>query len=183
VLHFTAALAAIVGALTVAGANWAEAAADREAEVLLTEQEKRDIASNPEAELDELVRYWTGRGLSPDLARQVAEQLMASDALAAQLDWEHGIDEPMPEDLPIMVGIAAGTAYLLGALIPLLITYLVPVDVETWAIFIAVVVALTFTSLAAARAAGVSARGMLLRSLVIGTATMAISYLAGRLLF
>jgi VIT1/CCC1 family predicted Fe2+/Mn2+ transporter len=58
---------------------------------------------------------------------------------------------------------------------------LAPVAVETWAIVVAVIVALTFTSLVAARSAHVSARRMLVRSLVVGTTTMGISYVAGRL--
>src|SRR5215472_5472771 len=55
VLLYTASIAATVGGLAVAGTNWAEAAAERDAQVLLTEQEQRELASDPAAELDELV--------------------------------------------------------------------------------------------------------------------------------
>lgn len=178
-LLFTASIATIVGALAVAGTNWAEAAAEREAQVHLAEQEELDLALEPSEAFDELVGYWMGKGLSADVARQVASELTARDALAAQLEWEYGFAEPMQAELPIMIGLAAGAAYGLGSLIPLLIAMVTPIAIESWAIAGAVVIALALTSLIAARSAQVSARRMLMRSLTVGVATLAISYGAG----
>ncbi len=182
ILLFTAAAAAIAGGLAVAGATWAEQAAERDAQLLAVEREAHELALDPLGEIEELARYWEGKGLDPDLARQVAEQLSGRDALAAQLEWEHGFVEPMPAAQPVWFGLGAGLAYVVGALVPLLITYIFPVDVETWAILVAVLVALSLSAVVAARAGDLVPRRMLARTLVVGVLTMAISYLAGELL-
>lgn len=65
------------------GAKWAELAAEREAQLGLISDEKRQLASNPDAERDELIDHRTTRGLEPALAAQVADQLNAHDALGA----------------------------------------------------------------------------------------------------
>ena len=95
VLVTAASAATIAGALGLGGATWAEAAAEREAQLELAEEERAQLAADPAAEIDELAAYYERKGLSPDLAREVAEQLTAHDALAAQLETEHGITEVM----------------------------------------------------------------------------------------
>ena len=72
---------------------------------------------------------------------------------------------------------------MVGASIPLLITWLVPVQVEDTVIVIAVIVSLTVTSIIAARAGHLVLRKVLARSLVVGIGTMAVSYVAGLVLF
>ena len=113
--------------------------------------QQQDLATDPHGELEELKRHWEQRGLSPRTAEEVARQLSAHDALAAQLDWEYSFDQPMPATSPIWFGVGAGLAYMVGALVPLLITYVAPVDIEPWAILAAVVVTLMLSSLVAAR--------------------------------
>lgn len=181
-LLFSATAATIAGGLSVGGAKWAEDAAEREAQVLIAEQEQADLATDLHGELTELAHHWEERGLDPDLAWQVAEQLTAHDALAAQLESEHGFDEPMPPIVPVLSGLTTVLAFSGGALVPLLITYLAPVAIETWAILAAVVIALALTSAVLARAGRLSRRKMLARSLVVGAVTILVSYLAGELL-
>ena len=182
VLLFTAAAATIAGGVGVGGAEWAEDAAERESQLVLAEKEQQEIATNPLAEVDELAAYWESKGLAPDLAHQVAEQLSARDALAAQLDWEYGFDEPMPKYAPVWTGVTATIAYMVGALIPLLITYFVPVKVETWAILSAVLVALALTSLISARASDLVPKRMLARTVALGVVMVAVSFVAGEIL-
>lgn len=178
----TAMIATVVGCLSVAGTKWSEVAAEREAQVRFADKERADLLSRPEAEFDKLVCYWASKGLSPELARKVSEELTATNPLGAQLETEYGFSEPMPPELPILIGIGAGASYGLGAMIPLTITFLVPVSIEAWAIIAAVVTALAVTSLVASRSAQVSASRMLIRSLTVGATTMAASYGAGILL-
>ena len=182
VLLFTAAAATIAGAFSAGGAEWAEDAAERESQLVLAEKEQREIATDPVAEVDELARYWEGKGLTPDVAHQVAQQLSAHDALAAQLDWEHGFEEPMSRFIPIWTGLTAAIAYMIGALIPLLITYFAPVRVEWWAILTAVLIALLLTSVASARASHLLPTRMLARTIAVGAAMVAVSFVAGELL-
>ena len=171
------------GALGLGGATWAESAAEREAQLELAEEERAQLAADPAAEIDELTAYYERKGLSPDLAREVAEQLTAHDALAAQLETEHGISEVMSPTQPVVEGVSAGIAFALGAAVPLAITLIVSTAVESWAIFVAALVSLTLTSLVASGAGELSVRRTLLRTLTVGLGTLAVSYVAGRALF
>jgi VIT1/CCC1 family predicted Fe2+/Mn2+ transporter len=181
-LLFTAAAATIAGALSVGGASWAEEAAERDAQLLYAQREQQDLATDPHGELEELARHWEERGLSPETAREVARQLSAHDALAAQLEWEYSFERPMPATFPVWFGVGAGLAYMVGALVPLLITYFAPVDVEPWAILAAVMLTLVLSSVVAARTAQLMPRRMLARTLIVGVVTLVVSYAAGELL-
>ena len=88
----------------------------------------------------------------------------------------------MPATFPLWSGVGAGQAYMLGALVPLLITYFAPVDVEPWAILAAAVFTLALSSLVAARTGQLMPRRMLARTLSVGLLTLAVSYAAGELL-
>lgn len=104
---------------------------------------------------------------------------MAHDALGATLDAEHGIEEIHGRAAPWLAGVETTIAFMLGAAIPLLITYFAPVAIETWAILIAVLISLVLTSVVASRFGKLSGTRMLARSLVVGLGTMGVSYLAG----
>lgn len=182
-LMFAATAAALAGGLSAGGAKWAEVSAEREAQLEIVAQEQAELAAQPEAELDELAAYWQSRGLEPRLAREVAEQLTAHDALAAQLDAEHGIEEVMPASAPPFAGLETAIAFMIGAAVPMLITYFVPVAIETTIIVIAVVASLTLTSFVAAGVGRHSVLRTLSRSLFVGLGTMGVSYLAGLALF
>ena len=183
VLVTAASAATIAGALGLGGATWSEAAAEREAQVELAEEERVQLAADPAGEVDELAGYYERKGLSHALARQVAEELTAHDALAAQLESEHGIDEVMPPARPVVEGLSAAIAFALGAAVPLAITLVVSTAVESWAILVAAVASLTLTSLVASGAGDLSVRRTLVRTLTVGVGTLAVSYVAGRVLF
>ena len=182
VLVTAASAATIAGAVGLGGATWAEAAAEREAQLELAE-ELAEIAADPAAELAELAGFYERKGLSPALAREVAEQLTAHDALAAQLESEHGINELMSPVEPVVEGVSAALAFALGAAVPLAITLVVSTAVESWAILVAAVASLSLTSLVASGAGDLSVRRTLVRTLVVGVGTLGVSYLAGRVLF
>jgi VIT1/CCC1 family predicted Fe2+/Mn2+ transporter len=182
VLLFAATAATIAGGLSVGGAAWAEEAAERDAQLLYAQQERDALAIDPEGELEELQRHWEERGLRPETAAEVARQLTERDALAAQLQWEYQFDQPMSATFPLSFGLGAGLAYVIGALVPLLITYFAPVDIEPWAIMAAVVFTLVLSSLVASRAGQLMPRRMLARTLVVGAVTLVVSYAAGELL-
>ncbi len=172
----------IAGALGLGGAKWAEEEAEREAQLRVVAQEQELLASHPDDEVAELAAYYEGKGLQPETARQVAEQLSARDALAAQLESEYGIAEIMPRSQPIWTGVQAALAFAAGAAIPLLITIFVPVAIETWAILLAVAVSLVVTSTVAARAGGTAVWRTAVRTLTVGIGTLVISFGVGLLL-
>jgi VIT1/CCC1 family predicted Fe2+/Mn2+ transporter len=88
----------------------------------------------------------------------------------------------MPRFVPIWSGVTAAVAYMIGALIPILITYFAPVDVETWLILVAVLIALGLTSLVSARASHLVPKRMLIRTIAVGVAVVAVSFVAGEVL-
>ena len=182
-LLFAASAATLAGALSAGGTKWAESPPS-------VRTSWRSPASRPSSspptrlgELAELVDYWEGRGLTPEMAREVADQLMARDPLGAQLDAEFGLEEITPPTAPLVAGMQTTLAFTIGASVPLLITYFVPLSIESTLIVVAVVVSLTLTSFVAAGVGRLSAVRMLMRSLVVGLGTMGVSYLAGMAFF
>jgi VIT1/CCC1 family predicted Fe2+/Mn2+ transporter len=182
-LLIAATFSTIAGMLAAGGAEWAEAAGERDSQLTAAEEEAAELARDPEAELAELVAHYEARGLTPELAREVAHQLMAHDPMAAQLDSEHGIREVISTSETVRTGVGSALAYAIGAAIPLSITIFVPYQIETWAIAAAVVVSLVVTSVVGARTGRTSVRRTLLRSLAVGIGTMLVSYSVGRLVF
>jgi VIT1/CCC1 family predicted Fe2+/Mn2+ transporter len=175
--------ATVAGMLTVGGVEWAEAAAERDAQLVAAEEEAAEIARQPGVEHAELVAYYEAKGLTPQLAREVADQLMAHDPLDAQLESEHGILEIVSRAETVRTGIGSAIAYLLGAAIPLTVTVAAPVAVESSLILAAVVVSLIVTSGLAARTGHTNLSRTLVRTLTVGLGTMAVSYLVGKLVF
>jgi VIT1/CCC1 family predicted Fe2+/Mn2+ transporter len=175
--------ATIAGMLSAGGSEWAEAAAEREAHLSAAEEETADRARQPDVELAELVAYYEAKGLRAELAHPVAGELMAHDALDAQLESEHGIPEVKSHADVVRAGVGSVVAYALGAAIPLLITLMVPATAEAWTILAAVFVSLTLTSIVGARTGHMNLRRTLTRTLVVGIWTLGASYLVGRLLF
>jgi VIT1/CCC1 family predicted Fe2+/Mn2+ transporter len=182
-LLLAAATATVAGMLGVGGAEWVEASVEREAQLEAIDEERLELAARPDAELADLVAYYEAKGLAPELARAVAEQLTAHDALAAQLESEHGIREVATIGETLFRGISAAVAFGLGALIPLVITLVAPVAIEAWAILGAVAISLTVTSVITARAGGTRLSRTLLRALAVGLGTLLASYAVGRLVF
>jgi len=182
-LLIAATVATIAGMLAAGGAKWAEIDAEREAQIHAAADEAASLAARPEAELDELIAYYEAKGLTPELAREVAEQLSDHNALAAQLESEHGILEVITRTRAIVGGVGASVAYLIGASIPLLITIFAPVAIEAWAIVAAVTVSLIVTSVVGARTGQMHVGRTVARTLAVGLGTLAISYALGQLIF
>ena len=175
--------ATIVGMLSVGGAEWAEAAAERDGQLTAADEEAAKIAHQPHIEHAEVVAYYEAKGLTTRLAREVADQLMAHDAVDAQLESEHGILEITSRAETVRAGIGSAIAYLLGAAIPLIVTVVVPAAVESSLILAAVFVSLIVTSGIGARTGHMNLPRTLARALVVGLGTMAVSYVAGSLIF
>lgn len=173
-------LSALAGAISVAGKGFVSAAADREVEQAALAEESRLLAMSPDEELAELTTYYEAKGLRPETARTVAEELTACDALTAQLETEYGIRTLHNRRYVVGSALRSGSAYLLGATVPLLVAYLWPgpwLDRYTLA---AVVVSLSVTAVILARLGGTKVVQTLLRSLLIGSASLGASYLVAQ---
>ncbi|AYG02330.1 VIT1/CCC1 transporter family protein [Gryllotalpicola protaetiae] len=181
-LLVVAIIATVAGMLAAGGIEWSQAATEREAQQTAAAAEAQELARDPAAEAAELAEHYRSRGVEPALAAEVARQLMAHDALAAQLETEHGIRHVMSAAETLSTGVGAVVAYAIGAVIPLLITALVPQRAETWAIVVAVLVSLVVTSIVGARSGRTNVVRTLARTLAVGAGTLIVSYLVGQLI-
>ena len=116
----------------------------RDTERALLAKERRELHETPDEELAELTEIYLAKGLSADVARQVAEQLTAHDALGAHAEAELGIN---PDELssPWHAAFASLVAFTVGALLPLLAIALPPPGGRVLVTVVAVVLALVFT--------------------------------------
>lgn len=125
----TAAL--IAGALSMAAGEYVSVSSQADAEKADLARETRELAEMPEFERQELTQIYVNRGLTPDLARQVADQLTAKDALKAHARDELGISE-FTEAKPIQAAMASALTFSVGAALPLATALLAPMDYLTW---------------------------------------------------
>jgi len=142
--------------------------------------EKKSLAQDFEFEKDELAKIYEHRGLEPDLAMQVAEQLMAHDALGAHARDEIGISESASAR-PVQAAFSSAGTFTVGAALPLVVAWLVP---ESRIIpFVAVfsLVFLAFLGGIAARAGGASITVGAIRVTFWGTLAMVLTAGVGRI--
>ena len=178
---FTAGIAGLVaGALSMAAGEYVSVSSQRDTERALLEKEKYELENDPEGELQELIGIYRSKGLSKKTAELVARELSASDAYAAHIDAELGID---PNDLtnPTQASVASALSFLLGALIPLLTITLVPQKIRLVSTFIAVVIALILTGVGSAHFGGAKKVPATVRVVLGGLLAMAITYGIGHL--
>ena len=176
----TAGIAALVaGAFSMAGGEYVSVSTQRDTEKAMVRKEIQELEEQPAAELAELTGLYRKRGLSPRLAREVAEELTAHDALAAHAEVELGID---PEELtnPWHAAISSFIAFTIGALIPLLMI-LLPFGDAVITTSVAVVIGLFLTGLVSAKLGKAPVWPAILRNVLMGTATMAATYGIGLL--
>jgi VIT1/CCC1 family predicted Fe2+/Mn2+ transporter len=177
----TAGVAGLVaGALSMAAGEYVSVSTQRDAEQALIAKEADELASMPDEELSELAALYERKGLSPDLARQVAEELTAQDPLRAHLDIELGID---PDDLtsPWQAAGASAASFTVGAALPLVAIEVSPDPMRIGVTFVAVVLALVLTGLISARLGDAEIRQTraIWRNVLGGALAMTVTYLVG----
>jgi len=121
-----AALAGLVaGALSMAAGEYVSVSSQADTEQADLGRERRELATTPDLERAELAGIYVARGLTPDLAAQVADQLMAYDALGAHARDELGMSEAT-RARPIQAALASAAAFAVGAAPPLLLALFLP---------------------------------------------------------
>ncbi|MFT3723964.1 MAG: VIT family protein [Hyphomonadaceae bacterium] len=122
----------VAGAMSMAAGEYVSVSSQRDAENADLAREKHELAHMPEHERQELTQIYVERGLTPDLAKQVADQLTAKDALAAHARDELGISS-FTEARPIQAAFASAISFSIGAALPLIIAWLAPMQgLEYW---------------------------------------------------
>jgi vacuolar iron transporter family protein len=176
-----AALAGLVsGAFSMAAGEYVSVSSQADTERADLEQERRELAASPEAEHAELAGIYTRRGLTPALARQVADELMSRHALAAHARDELGLSKNVLAR-PIQAALASAASFTLGALLPVILVLLLPARILVPSMAAATLLLLALLGATAARLGGASRLTGSLRVGFWGAVAMSATALVGRL--
>lgn len=145
----------VAGAVSMAAGEYVSVSSQADTESADLAKERRELADSPEGELQELAQIYRGRGLDPELARAVARQLTAHDALGAHARDELGISE-ITAARPVQAALASAGTFAVGAALPLVIVLSAPPAMLGRAVTTASLVALAALGALAARVGGAS---------------------------
>lgn len=115
----------VAGAMSMAAGEYVSVSSQADTEQADLNRERKELATDVEYERNELASIYVSRGLEPSLAKQVAEQLMAHDALTAHARDELGISE-ITTARPVQAALASAGTFAVGAGAPLLTVLVVP---------------------------------------------------------
>ncbi|MEQ7873265.1 VIT family protein [Sphingomonas sp. ASV193] len=168
------------GAMSMAAGEYVSVSSQADIERSELAREKQSLANDPEGEQAQLAKVYEERGVKPELAEKVAEQLSAEDALAAHARDELGITDELSAN-PIQAAIASAASFLVGGAAPLITALLVRGPAVVWAIPAVTVVVLAILGALGAKTGGAPLLKGTVRVVVFGTIAMAVTALVGRL--
>lgn len=168
------------GALSMAAGEYVSVYSQADTEKADIELEKKHLEAEPEFELRELAAIYEDRGLTPELALEVAEQLMAHDALGAHTRDELGISETTSAR-PLQAAIFSAAAFSVGAALPLIMTWFSPFTLMIWVVAVSSLVFLAILGAVAAKAGGAGMIKGSARVLFWGAIAMAVTAGVGKL--
>lgn len=170
----------IAGAMSMAAGEYVSVSSQSDTEHADLAKERRELAETPDLELEELTNIYIGRGVEPSLAREVAIQMTAKDALSAHARDELGIVQSMRAN-PVQAAAASAASFATGAALPLITAALVPMSALSWAGPAASLLFLAVLGVWSARMAGAPPLRPTLRVVFWGAVAMAITAGAGAL--
>ncbi len=170
----------VAGAMSMAAGEYVSVQSQVDTERADLAIERRELREDPQSELEELAGIYRQRGLDAALARQVAEQLTAHDALGAHARDELGITETL-RARPLQAALASAAAFCCGAALPILAALLAPAGRQVWVTVAATLLGLSLTGALAARAGGASGLRGAVRVVFWGAAAMLATGAVGRL--
>lgn len=168
----------VAGAMSMAAGEYVSVSSQADTEAADLSRERDELAADVTGEHKELTGIYIARGLEPALARQVADQLMAHDAIGAHARDELGISE-MQRARPVQAALASGATFSVGAALPLLIVFLVPAIALTPSVMGSSLLFLAALGSLAAVAGGASPILGALRVTFWGALAMAVTYGVG----
>jgi len=170
----------VAGAMSMAAGEYVSVSSQSDTENADLALEKRSLEQDIEFEKDELAKIYEGRGLEPVLARQVAQQLMAHDALGAHARDEIGISETVSAQ-PVQAAFSSAGTFTVGAALPLIVALVAPETQAMTAVALSSLVFLAFLGGLAARAGGAAVSVGAFRVTFWGALAMALTAGVGRL--
>jgi VIT1/CCC1 family predicted Fe2+/Mn2+ transporter len=143
----------VAGAMSMATGEYVSVSSQSDTEQADLARERKELNDNVDFEKEELAQIYVRRGVEPSLARQVAQQLMAKDALAAHARDELGISE-ITAARPVQAAVTSALTFSAGAFLPLLVVFLVPLGAIVPAVAAASLSFLALLGAIGARAGG-----------------------------
>lgn len=170
----------VAGAMSMAAGEYVSVHSQADTEKADLSREQGELLKDLAAEQRELTAIYVARGLQPELARQVAEQLMTHDALGAHARDELGISATMSAR-PVQAALASAASFAVGAALPLAVTALAPGSSLIPSVAVTALVFLAVLGIISARAGGASVLTGAWRVTFWGALAMAITAAAGTL--
>jgi VIT1/CCC1 family predicted Fe2+/Mn2+ transporter len=164
----------VAGAMSMAAGEYVSVSSQSDTEQADLARERAELAGQPEFEREELTRIYVDRGVEAALARQVANQLMAKDALGAHARDELGISE-VTTARPMQAAFTSAATFAVGAAMPLAMVLLMPQSFLLIGVSIASLVFLAFLGAIGARAGGANVARATLRVTFWGALAMALT--------
>lgn len=170
----------VAGAMSMAAGEYVSVSSQADVERADVERERRELKLNPEGELAELAAIYRHRGLSEKLADEVARELTRKDALGAHLRDEIGLTDLSPPK-PVQAGLVSAGTFAAGAMVPLAMGALAPMDQVTIWVGVATLAALGALGALGAQAGGAPKGRAAFRVMFWGVLAMVATSLIGRL--
>ena len=170
----------VAGAMSMAAGEYVSVSTQSDTETADRDRETRELEDSPEAERRELATIYRTRGLDPALALQVADQLMAHDALAAHLRDELGIHDTTAAR-PVQAALASAGSFAAGAVLPVLMALVFTGERLVEAVTVASLLLLAGLGAIGARTGGASMARGALRVVFWGALAMGATALIGKL--
>ena len=169
----------VAGAISMAAGEYISVQSQADTEAADIEKERNELIIQPEHELEELTAIYVGRGLDLILAKQVAEKLMATDALGAHVRDELGLSDTL-RARPLQASIASAASFTVGALVPMATVFLVPADWVTKTSSVVAVLTLFILGVAAAHLGGAALMKGGMRVAFWGVVAIGLTALVGK---
>ena len=164
----------VAGAMSMAAGEYVSVSSQSDTEGADLARERAELASQPDFEREELAQIYVKRGLDPKLARQVADQLMAKDALGAHARDELGISE-VTAARPVQAALTSAATFAVGAAMPLLMVIVAPPSAIVPVVSLASLAFLALLGAVGARAGGAGVIKATLRVTFWGAMAMALT--------
>ena len=170
----------VAGAMSMAAGEYVSVSSQSDTEQADRAREAAELASQPEAEREELIGIYEARGIDRALATQVADQLTARDALTAHLRDELGLHDALAAK-PVQAALSSAAAFAVGAALPLAMVPLVPSAMLIWAVTLSSLLFLALLGGVGARVGGANIGRAVVRVTFWGAMAMAATAAIGAL--
>lgn len=170
----------VAGAMSMAAGEYVSVCSQSDSEKADIARETKELADDPQGELSELTGIYLSRGLNPELARQVAMQLMERDPLAAHMRDELHLTEATKAK-PVQAALTSALTFAVGAALPLMVVLVTPVTQTAVSVTLASLAFLALLGAIGARAGGAPIGKAVIRVTLWGAVAMAVTAGIGKL--